>query len=522
MEIAKKCSHPSGPNSVFCNSCHCLLCPACVTFHAHCHILDMDSWLASVAKELAEKRAQITHTTYRMDEQGAEFASANSAALDRLDGLRTTSSRRFQAVSQVCSGALERARAAMSSISHNFAAVQHEAHSRVSQAQDRLAGFAETLERARAGDPASIREVASRAEEALVVPVYTPGFKKAKKKQERVRNRVDKMGEKLREVAEKIDELIDLCGSSVEEDFQSDVEDEEETKATPATSIGTLCGRTDSLIYRLESNQLYLYDVKARKECVRKIDELDYLIDYQSILVGTSIFVCGGTYYPAYSDEAYTIDLSSPTTPTSRRASMGFKRNRHALAQVGSRFVYCVGGYHISVGVLDVCERYDLRVDRWVRIKNLNSPTLGASACTINDQRILVLSDIAAWRNEHSVETLDVTEEELGWTRVPLLQTGALSEEIGAPFVGVQISPTQTFILDGLNNLTCRLDVYGLRLKLETLIEGRAIAGIVCEQPQLRKGRVYVLNNDEVIHEWNEAARRWRIMMGWRLQDHQQ
>ena len=140
------------------------------------------------------------------------------------------------------------------------------------------------------------------------------------------------------------------------------------------------------------------------------------------------------------------------------KASLMQSRYTHALAHQ-SNFVYAIGGRSIN-GVLDLCERYSINLNRWEKIAKLNQKRCTMPAVVFEDSYIYVFGGYEGSGRIDTIEQYDVTNDH--WTVLPIKFPLSIEAE-----TATLISANEVVILGGHDNSAGTKDA--MILNMETL-----------------------------------------------------
>eukprot|EP01022_Parablepharisma_sp_SALTPOND_P005044 TRINITY_DN121569_c0_g1_i1.p1 TRINITY_DN121569_c0_g1~~TRINITY_DN121569_c0_g1_i1.p1 ORF type:complete len:512 (-),score=39.39 TRINITY_DN121569_c0_g1_i1:116-1609(-) len=248
-------------------------------------------------------------------------------------------------------------------------------------------------------------------------------------------------------------------------------------------------------LHNFDMAELHIYSLYERTETVCDIEWLNETTDFASLQVGKYIYVCGGSCYPIYLDCTYQICCGSKLAISSK-APMKVPKNRHSLAQIQEKYIYCVGGYNHIMGIMKNCEKYLIAQNKWVFIKPLNYKISNVSLCTINDREVITIPPTAEGK-QIQMEILDVYEEDNGWF--------TLTIEKGYEFLmGVQVGVNELLIFDESKEVMRRISKEGHSLKYK---EGIAYQGEP-DKVFFYKGNLFAVY-PEGVDVWSEVSKSW-------------
>lgn len=189
------------------------------------------------------------------------------------------------------------------------------------------------------------------------------------------------------------------------------------------TSIQTIHHWTD-----WGSSSLHLLDLKTNTVKIKQFllssessDNFVFPYYCKSVLLPDGkLFVCGGreNVNSFGLRSTWIIDLN--TKRIESKSEMGIGRANHCVVYHNS-FVYVIGGCNHQNQFSNVCEKYDLENDTWIRISSTNKVTDSAAAIIVPRQNSIYVfcgrEDNGVLNN--TIERYDIHEDY--WTVVPVI-----------------------------------------------------------------------------------------------------
>eukprot|EP00826_Nyctotherus_ovalis_P039709 TRINITY_DN3835_c0_g4_i1.p1 TRINITY_DN3835_c0_g4~~TRINITY_DN3835_c0_g4_i1.p1 ORF type:complete len:291 (-),score=69.72 TRINITY_DN3835_c0_g4_i1:156-1028(-) len=138
-----------------------------------------------------------------------------------------------------------------------------------------------------------------------------------------------------------------------------------------------------------------------------------------SIQIHNALYVTGGQdYHDQQISSAiivYSLNPADYSLQIASKPNMACRRMKHAIASIGNKYIYIVGGY--GEHKLSSCEKFVIGREKWVAVPSLNVARVSATACYVQHY-IYVVGGCVSKRHwgQTYFERLDVNDEEIGWT----------------------------------------------------------------------------------------------------------
>jgi len=154
-----------------------------------------------------------------------------------------------------------------------------------------------------------------------------------------------------------------------------------------------------------ENNLIHTFNCKTGKVEKAKLTA-GFILPFRFVLIetGNNVYLNGGDNdHGVYLKSHYLYDELRSTLITLN--DMNQVRSRHALTNVKDK-VYAIGGEN-EYGILNHCEYYDIKENKWIVVGQLHGARCNLSACSL-DNSIYV---IGGWNKSYlnTIEELDVS-----------------------------------------------------------------------------------------------------------------
>ena len=137
------------------------------------------------------------------------------------------------------------------------------------------------------------------------------------------------------------------------------------------------------VLFDREKSVINIYNAATKKLMLAKIDT-GFVLPFRfvSIETGDNVYLIGGDNdHGFYLKSAYMCDELRGVMLS--LANMAEARSRHAAVTNGD-FIYAIGGENAD-GVLDSCERYEIKENAWKAMPKLNQKRCGLSVCVLGN-----------------------------------------------------------------------------------------------------------------------------------------
>jgi hypothetical protein len=103
---------------------------------------------------------------------------------------------------------------------------------------------------------------------------------------------------------------------------------------------------------------------------------------HASIQIKHQIFMCGGSaMHHLFLNSSYMLDEISCALNVKEDMHVG--KRHHAIANLNNNILYTAGGEGV-LGYLQICEKYDVRLDKWSLTHPMNVPKKSAALCAFD------------------------------------------------------------------------------------------------------------------------------------------
>jgi len=173
-----------------------------------------------------------------------------------------------------------------------------------------------------------------------------------------------------------------------------------------------------------ERSLVNVYSIGSKKALTAKL-ETGFILPYRFVTIeaANNVYMIGGDNdHGYYLKSTYLYDEIRGVLVA--KACMIDARSRHAAVACGDH-IYAIAGEN-QQGVLDSCEKYDIKENTWKAMPKLNNKRCGLSAC-INGNYIYAGF---GWDNEYlnSIERYDIEKCPKSWEMVKLAKKQVLHE----------------------------------------------------------------------------------------------
>ncbi len=200
------------------------------------------------------------------------------------------------------------------------------------------------------------------------------------------------------------------------------------------------------------ANEILVYNLELRKSVRILVDGWKAAKHMDSVAVGSRIYCSGGGMY-----QKATFDYEYVATANTMRgrADMLVGKTLHKLVVCvsdGKCGIYSVCGQGPN-GLLNICERYDIRSDSWSLCPSLNEAKYGVSAVAFNSRVIYCFGGLGATADGvekflSTIECLDTTKADT-WHIVEIAGVDCYGPALD--MAAVQVSKTQIVIFGGFS-----------------------------------------------------------------------
>ncbi len=251
-----------------------------------------------------------------------------------------------------------------------------------------------------------------------------------------------------------------------------------------------------------------IIDIKTRRRLTVNIGLS--IEGFDAVLLGPSLYIVGGLATGGqYLRSCVEFDLSSAGECKPRqRAELANERVAHTIQNVCGEYIYCVGGYNPTLKYLKQCEKFEVRLNRWVALPNMNEHKSQVSMCCLEDRFLYIFGgSIGPSKWLRTIEMLDLSRECFGW-RLVKYSSPSEPQWTGSYCAGcVAVSDTQVLLFGGMQQektggcfLFDQVSMQGLDRALESE------ASFYQRKSLFLDGAVYAVSLSGDLHLEKEAA----------------
>lgn len=164
--------------------------------------------------------------------------------------------------------------------------------------------------------------------------------------------------------------------------------------------------------------ELYLFSDKEKEFIPVSVIDVENLIPWIPkyfkfiVISDEEIIILGGSDRRSNktSKEAYSITNNK----ISKILSMNEEWQYFSLCK-SKDFVYVIGGYNITTGVLSSCERFSLKAWKWEELEDMSVQRMNSSSCSLGESYVYVFGGLGSTNEFHNTIERFNTELKI-WT----------------------------------------------------------------------------------------------------------
>ena len=163
----------------------------------------------------------------------------------------------------------------------------------------------------------------------------------------------------------------------------------------------------DVLIYYITGIQIqyiHVLNILTKEIYCKEVWRTDRMID--CVLINSQFFICGGyleeTQKIYSKSRGFCFDIENGFGKVNKFSKMPKPKSWNNLIKVG-KLIYCVGGYN-QEGVMSDCEKFDVKLDSWSVIPNINFTNCSTTLINIEDRFIYLFG---GYLGEGKIEYID-------------------------------------------------------------------------------------------------------------------
>jgi len=170
-----------------------------------------------------------------------------------------------------------------------------------------------------------------------------------------------------------------------------------------------------------------------------------------------------------------------------------------------NHFIYAIGGYNENIDQKGLCDKYDIKANKWFPVPILNKPRGALAASQLNDRFIYTFG---GWTNDevNFVEMLDSLNEEQGWISIENLSF------VACKMAAIQADNKNLIIFGSIDTLVrnnYKIDYTENKIKSEPKMSQSDFGSRI---PQyVKKGRFAIMDFEDNIFWYSTLKHEWII-----------
>jgi len=146
---------------------------------------------------------------------------------------------------------------------------------------------------------------------------------------------------------------------------------------------------------------------------------------YDSCIIQNTVYITGGYEDLKANNNCYGINIEkiipNKKITAERKSDMKFSKFNHTLLPISGNLLYSLGGFslnsHSEKIDLPICESYNLEMNFWEDLPNLNEPRGAISGCLFEKRFVYAFGGLSVGKGTVSniIEIFDIFNQSAGW-----------------------------------------------------------------------------------------------------------
>ncbi len=292
---------------------------------------------------------------------------------------------------------------------------------------------------------------------------------------------------------------------------EKNLEDEKHAGAPKmASSIYTYCFPYTG------GNVMYLYNTITGKTSRLTFDNAHPEEYSSTIMAGNNLYIIGGIG-PSSAVRSLAIADGVSECKAVKKKELITARAGSGLAQYDCKYIYAIGGF--VKGAMKCCEKYNIEQDSWSALKDLNEGRCDLSACVMNEF-LYIIAGGPLGAEKKSVERMSIFKEDDGWEMLAIDNADkGWAARIGC---GVcKIYEDTIIVFGGYYDKKYMNECYLMKSVKNAAVISKLPNGLAeansfyrLANCVIRKGELYSLSDDKLLHVYDLKSKMWKIEKG--------
>ena len=170
--------------------------------------------------------------------------------------------------------------------------------------------------------------------------------------------------------------------------------------------------------------------------------------------INNSIFITGGFKFDY---RRKTLECNPKSGALIPRRDMNYGRYAHGMLGIRDRYkdtyLYVIGGQEGSMKYLNKCEKFNISINQWSPLPEINRCKSKMAACVFEENIIYIFGGEYEEEALYDIEKLDIKEEGFGWRLITITHNEGWEGRLGSG--AFQIDDRYIMLFGGHSNIEC-------------------------------------------------------------------